>query len=148
MPIAASYAVEPCEFALKVMEGAQAGIFFLNVIERAGEEVVDLGFGAFGLGNFFDHRTKIRCDEGVRVVESQLRSVGLHGTLAQGVELARFAGGPGYFCGEKKIDLAGEAAVAAARAFGNGIDEAMLKCAPADDRAGVGQFRHTEDDAR
>ena len=138
MTATAPNAVESCKFALKVMECAQAGIFFLDVIERAGEEVVDLGLGALRFSNFFDHRAKVGNDEGIGVMESQLRAIGLHRTLAKGVQIPRFAGSPRNIGGEKEIDLTGEAAGAAASAFGNGIDEPMLKGPPANDRAGVG----------
>ena len=140
-------AVKTSELTLKVMKGAQARIFFVDVIERSNEEIVDLGFGALGFGNFFDHRAEVGSDEGIGVIESQLRAITLHRTLAQGVEISRFAGDPRNFCGEKEIDLAGKVAGASASAFSNGINQPMLEGPPANDRAGVGQFRHPEDDA-
>lgn len=76
LTVAATHTMESCKFSLKVMEGAQASIFFLDVIERASEEVVDFGFGALRLGNFFNHRTEVGSNEGIGVVQSKLWPIG------------------------------------------------------------------------
>ena len=133
----AADAVESRELTLKVMEGAQARIFFLDVIKRAGKEVVDFGLGALRFGDFFDHRRKVRGDEGIGIMQAELWSIRQNGALAEGVKVPRFAGGPGNFCGEKKIDLPGKTAGAAACTFRDGIDEPVLESPPADDGAGV-----------
>ena len=137
LAVATTNAVEARELTLKVMEGAQARIFFLDVIEGAGEEVVDFGLGALRFGDFFDHRRKVRGDEGIGIMQAELWSIRQNGALAEGVKVPRFAGGPGNFCGEKKIDLPGKTAGAAACTFRDGIDEPVLESPPADDGAGV-----------
>ena len=134
------------EFVFEVEEGAEGGWGGVEVVEGAGEEVVEVGLGVVGFEGFFEELAAVGGEEDGGVVFAEAFAPVVDLDFAEGVEVAAAGAGDGDFAGEEEVELAGEGAFGAAGTPGDGFDEAAFTGEPVDDEAGVGEAGEPDED--
>ena len=127
------------EFGLEMPERAEAGAGGIDVVERAGEQIVELGIGVLRLDRRFQKLTAICGQQRRAVMSAQSFAPMADGNFAQRVKVAAPRLGVGNFAAEKKVEFSRERAFRAESSFGHRFDQSMIRREPVDDQAGVGQ---------
>ena len=134
------------EFVFVVEEGAGGGGLFVEMVNGAIEEAEEFGGGVIGFGDEVEELGEVGGETNAWVIATEIFArVGEDG-FAQGVEFRFGAAGEADFAVVEKVEQAGEAALRAESAFGDGLYFAVGEGEPGDDEAGVAEAGFADED--